>query len=93
MRHAEDIELSRIRFSYTGVEKRPAIVLDDVNGFTLKDSRIQADGAAVLSATQSSGLSVTGCTITGAPQSLLALDKTVTDPVYLSGNRLPATIQ
>jgi hypothetical protein len=39
------------------------------------------------------GLSVTGCTITGAPQSLLALDKTVTDAVYLSGNRLPATIQ
>ena len=93
VRHAEDIELSRIRLGYEGEEKRPAIVLDDVNGFALKDSDIQADGAAMLTATRSSGLSLTGCTLTGAPQRLLALDKTLIDTVYLSGNRLPPTTQ
>lgn len=33
IRHAQDIEMTRMRFHYQGSESRPAVVLDDVAGF------------------------------------------------------------
>ena len=89
IRHAEELELSRIRFSYTGEEKRPAFVLEDVNGFALKDSKIQVDGNAVLEATAVTETTISGCQIAGAPGCLVEADAGSQDKISLDGNKMP----
>ena len=89
IRHVEDIELSGIRFSYAGEEKRPAFVLEDVNGFTLRDSQIQADGEAVMEVKDSSDLSVSNCKVAGSPDCLVEAGVNDGDKIYLEGNRIP----
>jgi len=89
IRHAENIALNEIQFSYAGEEKRPAFVLEDVNGFTLRDSKLQADGRAVLEAADSSEISVANCQVTGSPNCLIQVGANELEQVSQSGNRLP----
>ncbi|MCU0785503.1 MAG: glycoside hydrolase family 28 protein, partial [Verrucomicrobia bacterium] len=44
MRHAEGIQFENVRLTVTGQDFRPALVLDDVRNFNLKDSRILPRG-------------------------------------------------
>jgi len=89
IRHAENVELNDIQFSYSGEEKRPAFVLEDVNGFTLRDSNLQADGRAVLEATDSSEMCLSNCKVTGSPNCLIQAGANELEQVSQSGNRLP----
>ncbi len=89
IRHAENIELNEIQFSYSGEEKRAAFVLEDVNGFKLRDSDIQADGRAVLEATDSSEISLSSCKVTGLPNCLMQVGANELEQISQSGNRLP----
>jgi hypothetical protein len=89
LRHAKDVELSRMRFSYSGAEKRPAFVLEDVHGFGVKDSKIQADGRAAVAAQSSSDISVSSCQVMGSPNCLVEAGENQRDKIHLEGNRMP----
>ena len=89
IRHAENIELNGIQFSYSGEEKRPAFVLEDVNGFTLRDSNLQADGIAVLESAESSEIGLSNCKVTGLPNCLVQAGANELEQISQSGNRLP----
>jgi len=89
IRHAENVELNEIQFSYSGEEKRPAFVLEDVQGFTLRDSNLQADGIAVLEAADSSEMCLSNCKVTGSPNCLIQAGANELEQVSQSGNRLP----
>ena len=93
LRHAEDISLSRIKFSFSGEEKRPAMVLEDVAGFSLSDSTIQAAGDAVVAADHSTNLSIANSTFQGSPRTLVELNPNGATPVHLTGNQLPENTQ
>ena len=87
IRHAEDIELNRIRFSYTGEEKRPAFALEDVKGFALKDSKMESDGKTVFQFKKCADLSVSDCRVEGTTDSLFQSDPQEGQPIYSQGNR------
>ena len=90
VRHAEDIEFSRVRFHFQGAEARPAVVLDDVARFELKDSWLQAAGRTVLAGYNSTNQAVNDCVIQGSPVSLAEVEMGGADKIDLSNNRLPA---
>jgi polygalacturonase len=71
IRHASDVDLHGVRLGFEGEEKRPAFVLDNVHGFTLRNSTIQSDGKSVIEANNSSELWVANCRVTGSPPCLI----------------------
>ena len=89
IRHAENVELTEIQFSYSGEEKRPAFVLEDVNGFALRDSNLQADGIAVLETADSSEMWLSNCKVTGLPNCLIQASANELEQISQSGNCLP----
>ncbi len=88
LRHAEDVELSRIRLRYEGHEKRPAMILDDVHECSLKDVTLQADGACAMQMQSVSDIAVSGCRVRGKPASLIAADAEDQSRICLDHNRL-----
>lgn len=93
LRHAEQVDLHGVRFRYSGVETRPAMVLEDVDGFTLRNATIQADGRTVLVADHCRDVWVSRTKITGAVGSLIQTNDPDGDRISESGNLLPKSTQ
>lgn len=91
IRHTEDVELDQVRFDYTGEEGRPAFVLEDVSGFTLRDSKMHAEGKTVLDVKDSFDVLVSGCKVAGSPESLVEASASEKNKIGLVENRIPKT--
>ncbi len=95
LRHAEEVELDGVRFSYLGREERPAFFVDNVRGFTVRNSTIQAGGKVVFVANHSNDVWVSNCRVTGSPEWLIERVDPPADSgnIFQTGNLLPQNTQ
>ena len=90
VRHARGIVLNNITFDYAGIEKRPALVCDDVVDLELGDFRasVDQDGLAMIVLRNTQQAFIHGCRPLQPVRTFIRLEGAESQEILLTGNDL-----